>query len=259
MVAGGGGDAAAGAVGIGAVADGDAFISLGTSGQYFVCTAAYRPHPEAFIHAFCHAIPERWFQMAAMLNGASCLAWAAKLVGAADIEALLSRVEAGYRDAGRVIFLPYLSGERTPHNDPHARGVFFGLDADVSTEALIQSVLEGVALSFAEAQDCLAAAGTRVERIAAIGGGSRSRLWMRILANALGRPVLLYREGAQGPAFGAARLARLAVTGESAREVCTVPPVTEVIEPEPRMVDAYRASGEKFRSLYRAMRPEFRR
>ena len=152
VIAGGGGDAAAGAVGIGAVSDGDAFVSLGTSGQYFVSMAAYRPFPEAFVHAFCHAVPDRWYQMAAMLNGASCLAWAAKLVGEDGIEALLARVEASYRGAGHVIFLPYLSGERTPHNDPYARGVFFGLDAEVSTEALIQSVLEGVAFSFAEAQ-----------------------------------------------------------------------------------------------------------
>ena len=259
VVAGGAGDAAAGAIGIGAVSDGDAFVSLGTSGQYFVSTAAYRPFPEAFIHAYCHAVPERWFQMAAMLNGASCLAWAARLVGAGEIDPLLARVESIYRGAGELTFLPYLSGERTPHNDPYARGVFFGLDAEVSTETLIQSVLEGVAYSFAEAQDCLAAAGTRVERIAAIGGGSRSRLWMRILANVLDRPVTLYREGAQGPAFGAARLARLASTGEAVRDVCTVPPVSEVIEPEPLLVEAYRPATEKFRRLYRTLKAEFRR
>ena len=258
VVAGGAGDAAAGAVGIGAVSDRDAFISLGTSGQYFVSTATYRPFPEAFIHAYCHALPQRWFQMAALLNGASSLAWAAKLVGADDIGALLTRVEAQYRGAGSVVFLPYLAGERTPHNDPYAKGVFFGLGVDTSTEALVQSVLEGVAFALAEAQDLLAAAGTRVERIAAIGGGSRSRLWIRILANALGKPVVLYREGAKGPAYGAARLARLAVTGEAVEDVCTVPAASEVVEPAPALVDAYRTSGEKFRRLYRAVKAEFR-
>jgi xylulokinase len=258
VIAGGGGDAAAGAVGIGAVSDGDAFISLGTSGQYFVTTASYRPYPAAFVHAFCHAVPERWFQMAALLNAASCLAWAAKLLHEDDIDALLGRVEAQYRSAGSLLFLPYLSGERTPHNDPYARGVFFGLDTQTSAETLVQSVLEGVALAFAEAQDCVAAAGTRVERIAAIGGGSRSRLWMRILANALDRPVVLYREGAKGPAFGAARLARLAVTGETVHDVCTIPPVSDVIEPESALVDAYRTAGERFRRLYCAVKAEFR-
>ena len=258
VVAAGAGDAAAGAVGIGAVSGGDAFASLGTSAQYFVCTDEYRPFPQAFVHAFCHAVPHRWYQMAAMLNGASCLAWAAKLVGSDDIGALLARVEARFSGAGSLLFLPYLTGERTPHNDPYARGVFFGLQAETSTEGLTQSVLEGVALSLAEAQDCLGAAGTQVARVAAIGGGSRSRLWMRILASALDRPVLLYREGAQGPAFGAARLARLAVSGEAASEVCTAPAVSETIEPEPALVDAYRAAGEKYRRLYQMLRPEFR-
>ena len=258
VVAGGAGDAAAGAVGIGAVSDRDAFVSLGTSGQYFVTTAAYRPFPQAFVHAYCHAVPDRWYQMAALLNGASCLAWAAKVLGQEDVGALLARVEAGYRGPGSVIFLPYLSGERTPHNDPYARGVFFGLEAGTSTEALILSVLEGVALAVAEAQDCLAAAGTRVERIAAIGGGSRSRLWMRILASALDRPVVLYQEGAKGPAYGAARLARLAATGEEVGEICVAPRVSEMIEPEPGLVDAYRSTGERFRRLYRTLKPEFR-
>jgi xylulokinase len=259
MVAGGAGDAAAGAVGIGAVSNGDAFVSLGTSAQYFVTTAAYRPFPQAFVHAFCHAVPDRWYQMAALLNGASCLAWAAKLVAAEDIGALLSQVEASYRGAGRIVFLPYLSGERTPHNDPYARGVFFGLDAETSTEALIQSVLEGVALSLAEAQDCLSAAGSVMRRVAVIGGGSQSRLWTRILASALDRPLTLYREGAKGPAFGAARLARVAITGEPVGEVCTAPSISEVIEPESALVDAYRSAGEKLRRLYQTLKAEFRR
>jgi xylulokinase len=257
IVAGGGGDAAAGAVGIGAVNDGDAFISLGTSAQYFVSTATYRPYPQGFIHAYCHALPNRWFQMAAMLNGASCLSWAARLLGEADLDALLARVEAQYRGPGSVLFLPYLTGERTPHNDPHARGVFFGMTADTSSEALIQAVLEGVALSLGEAQDLLALAGTQVSRVVAIGGGSRSRLWMRILASVLRRPVSLHRESAQGPAFGAARLARLSVSGESAESVCAVPPVIETIEPDSASLAGYRAMGDRFRRLYRVLKSEF--
>jgi xylulokinase len=258
IVAGGAGDAAAGAVGIGAVNEHDAFVSLGTSAQYFVSTSTYRPYPEAFVHAFCHALPGRWFQMAAMLNGASCLAWAARLLNEVDIDALLARVAVGYRGPGKVIFLPYLTGERTPHNDPHARGVFFGMDADSSATTLVQAVLEGVALSIAQAQDLLAQAGTQVVSVAAIGGGSRSRFWIRILANALDRPVVLYRESAQGPAFGAARLARLAATGESAQSVCVAPMTAEVIEPERALVDAYREMGERFRRLYRVVKQEFR-
>ena len=157
-----------------------------------------------------------------------------------------------------MVFLPYLTGERTPHNDPHARGVFFGMDADTSGETLVQAVLEGVALSVAQAQDLLAQAGTQVARVAAIGGGSRSRFWMRILASVLDRPVILYREGSQGPAFGAARLARLAATGESVERVCEAPGTAEVIEPERALVDGYRAAGERFRRLYGILQKEFR-
>jgi xylulokinase len=258
LVAGGAGDAAAGGIGIGAVDDGDAYVSLGTSAQYFVTTERFRPYPEALIHAFCHALPGRWFQMAALLNGASCLAWAARLFREPDIAALLARVERGYRGPGRVLFLPYLMGERTPHDDPHARGVLFGLDPDSSPEAVVQAVLEGVAFSLAEAQDCLAAAGTKVEAVAAIGGGARSAFWMRILAAVLDRPITLYAGGEKGPAFGAARLARLALTGETPHEVCGKPEIAAVIEPDRALASAYRAADARFRRLYRALREEFR-
>ncbi|HUG61120.1 MAG TPA: xylulokinase, partial [Methylomirabilota bacterium] len=126
-VATGSGDAAAAAIGIGAVEDGDAFISIGTSGQLFVTDAAYRPNPAAMIHAFAHGVPDRWFSMAALLNGASPLAWLAGVLGAADIGALIERVEAAGRPVSPITALPYLAGERTPHDDPSARGVLFGL------------------------------------------------------------------------------------------------------------------------------------
>ncbi len=259
IVAAGGGDAAAGAVGIGAVNAGDAFLSLGTSGQIFVVTADYRPSPDAMIHAFCHCVPSRWYRMAALLNGASCLAWAARLLGEPDIEALVARVDATTDGSGELLFLPYLSGERTPHNDPNARGVFFGLDGDTSPEALVRAVLEGVAFAFAESADCLANAGTAPERFAVIGGGSRSLLWMRILAAALQRPLLRYEGAETGPAFGAARLARLVLTGESVDAVCTAPAVRDVVEPDPVLADRYRDRGRRFRRLYRALAPEFAR
>jgi xylulokinase len=256
-IAAGAGDAAGAAVGIGATEDGDGFVSLGTSAQYFVTTAAYRPYPEALVHAFCHALPGRWFQMAALLNGASCLAWAAALLGERDLGALLARVEDRWRGPSRLLFLPYLAGERTPHDDPHARGVLFGIDAGTTPVDLVQAVLEGVAFSLAEAQDCLGVAGTRVADLAAVGGGARSRFWMRILATVLDRPVTLYVGGENGPAFGAARLARLALTGEAPADVCHKPQVAAVIEPDRRFVGDYRARDAGSRRLYRALRPEF--
>ncbi|HEX9905006.1 MAG TPA: xylulokinase, partial [Propylenella sp.] len=151
VVAGGAGDAAAAAIGIGAVESGDAFISLGTSAQFFVTDDEYRPQPAAMLHAFAHALPGRWFRMAAMLNGAAVLDWIARIVGATDLGAMLNRAEADYRGPSDILFLPYLSGERTPHNDPSARGVFAGLHPSASASDLVQAALEGVAYSLLEA------------------------------------------------------------------------------------------------------------
>jgi len=256
VVAGGAGDAAAGAIGLGAVEDGSAFLSLGTSGQLFVTTRDYRPSPETLVHAFCHAVPDRWFQMAAMLNGASCLAWAANLVGA-DIPTLLQEVEERFAGPAPCLFLPYLTGERTPHNDPHARGVLFGLSPQTTRAELVQAVLEGVAFSFADGKNCLEAAGTRLTEAGIIGGGARSRLWSRILASALEVPLTRYMGGEKGPAFGAARLARLAATGEPVGDVCTPPDIQEIIAPDPELAALYRPRIEAFRRLYRTLRPEF--
>jgi xylulokinase len=125
-VVGGGGDNAAGAAGVGVIDEGDAFLSLGTSGVLFLAGNKYLPNPARAVHAFCHCLPNRWHQMTVMLSAASCIDWAANLTGSGDAGALLQKVEARGRLDGPEIFLPYLSGERTPHNDPHARGVLFG-------------------------------------------------------------------------------------------------------------------------------------
>jgi len=259
VVAGGAGDAAAGAIGIGAAGEGDAFVSLGTSCQLFVSGTAYRPYPEALVHAFAHGLPGRWFQMAALLNGASALAWIADVlgVGTGGIDGLLDRVAARGLPVSPVTFLPYLAGERTPHDDPNARGVLVGLDPSTTAEDLVQAVIEGVALSLVDADDALAAAGVRPERLAAVGGGSRSRLWMEIAASALGRPISLYEGGAKGPAFGAARLARLAVTGEAVGAVCRPPPIAAIVAPSPARAEALAERLPRFRALYAALKPLF--
>ena len=256
-VAGGAGDAAAGAIGLGAIREGDAFLSLGTSGQLFVSTADFRPAPETLVHAFCHAVPDRWFQMAAMLNGASCLAWAAGLLGA-PIPDLLNEAEARFAGPGSLLFLPYLTGERTPHDDPHARGVFFGLSPETDRAAIAQAVIEGVAFSFADAKACLEKAGTGLAGAGVIGGGARSAFWTRILASVLDLPLTRFDGADKGPAFGAARLGRLAATGEAPETVCTAPPVLDVVEPDPSLAAAFRPRIEAFRRLYQVLRPEFR-
>ena len=240
--------------GIGAIEDGDSFLSLGTSAQFFVTRDRYEPKPETLVHAFAHALPGRWFEMAAMLNGATVLDRAARLFGDGDIGALLAVVERRFVGPSPVLFLPYLSGERTPHNDPDVRGAFAGLDAATGVEDLVQAVLDGVVFSLMDAQRALGSAGLRVEAIAAVGGGARSRFWMKLIAGALRLPIRIHAGADKGPAFGAARLGRLALTGESPRAVCRKPLVDAVIEPDMALGEAYGARFERYRALYPAVR-----
>lgn len=258
VVAGGAGDQPAGAVGAGTVVPGRAFLSLGTSAVYFVANESYSPNPGRAVHAFCHCLPDTWNQMAVMLNGASTLSWVSDMTGAADEGALLAEVEALADDArGVPLFLPYLTGERTPLNDPHAKGVFFGMTAQTDRAALGRAVLEGVAFNCAECGDALAEAGAQVDMVSVIGGGARSRLWGRILAAALDQTLTYHTGGEVGAAFGAARLGRLAATGEAPADVCALPPVAEEIAPEPVLQDTVLGRMEKWRRLYPALKEEF--
>ncbi len=254
ILAGGGGDVAAAAVSIGAVADGDALISLGTSAQFFVADEEYRPQPSSLLHAFGHALPRRWYRMAAMLNGVSCLDWLARIVAESDIGKLLNRCQGAYRSPSRVLFLPYLAGERTPHNDPHARGVFVGLDHTAADVELVQATLEGVAFSLLVARRLMETSGLAPKTVAAVGGGSRHRFVAQLMANVLGLPVVRYAGGGNGPAFGAARLARMALTGESAEEVCVRPSILDVLEPDAAVAAAYGERFEVWRRLYPALK-----
>jgi xylulokinase len=195
--------------------------------------------------------------MAALLNGAGALAWAAGLLGEPDIGKLMAETEVAFTGPSPILFLPYLSGERTPHNNPHAKGVLFGLTPASSRTQVIQAVLEGVSLSLADAQGYVEATGALPAAIAVNGGGSKSRLWMKILASALNKTVLLADGAEAGPAFGAARLARLAVTGEAPAEVCGKPPVAAEIAPDLVLAEAYAERLPKFRALYKALAPLF--
>lgn len=252
-VAAGGGDNAAGAAGIGVVSDGDAFLSLGTSGVIFVATETFRPNPARAVHAFCHCLPDLWHQMSVHLSAASCVDWAARLSGV-DIPAFFALAEEEGVATGPELFLPYLSGERTPHNDPDVRGAFLGMGVETNPARIATSVLEGVAFAHADGLAALKEAGTHVEALSVIGGGSRSRHWGRIIASALNVRLVYLEGGDVGPALGAARLAQMAVTGASAAEVCTQPPITHVIEPDPSMADALAPKLEKFRRAYAAIR-----
>ncbi|MCZ6463064.1 MAG: xylulokinase [Proteobacteria bacterium] len=258
LVAAGAGDQAAGAAGAGVVDPGRAFLSLGTSGVFFVAGDAFAPDPEHAVHAFCHCLPGRWHQMSVVLSAASCLTWIAGVTGAADVASLLNEVELADRDPGDLIFLPYLSGERTPHNDPFAKGVFFGLTHESERADLARAVLEGVALAMADGERVLRGGGARIDRVSVIGGGARSPYWGRLLASALDL-TLDYSPGAEvGPAYGAARLARIAATGEEPTAVCTAPAPEHSVEPDPALRDRLRERGEVFRGLYADLRERFR-
>lgn len=250
-VAAGAGDNAAGAAGIGVVRDGDALLSLGTSGVIFVATAKFRPNPAGAVHAFCHCLPGMWHQMSVHLSAASCLDWAAGLT-ATDVPGLLASAETA--EPGPELFLPYLSGERTPHNDPHARGAFLGLSNGTGPGQFALAVLEGVAFAHADGLAALQAAGTRIERLSVIGGGARSRFWGTIIASALG-VELDYLDGSEvGPALGAARLARIAASGANVAEVCTRPPVRESIAPDPALAERLAPKLARFRAAYPALK-----
>jgi xylulokinase len=256
VIAAGAGDNAAGAVGAGVVQPGDGLLSLGTSGVYFVAGDRFAPNPERAVHAFCHCLPGAWHQMSVLLSAASCLAWLSGVTGAASEAALLDEIAAAGRDP-RVLFLPYLSGERTPHDDPDAKGVFFGMSHATTRADLGRAVLEGVAFAFADAQDALLDAGTTIGSVCVIGGGARSALWGRILASALDRPLLYHAGAERGPAFGAARLARLAATGEDPADVCTAPPTAATIEPDTSLRALYAERIPLYRRLYRELEQSF--
>ncbi len=253
----GGGDNAAGAVGVGVVRPGDAFLSLGTSGVLFLANDGYRPNPAGGVHSFCHALPDRWHQMSVILSAASCVDWAARLCGIADAASLFALVEARGAPATTEMFLPYLSGERTPHNDPDAKGVLFGLTHGTDPAALGQAVLEGIAFAFRDGLDALLDSGATLDTITVIGGGARSAYWGKILASALGRPPI-YRDGGEvGPAFGAARLARLGLGTEAVEDVCAPPPIIDIVEPDERLSDRFNVRRPAFRNLYAALKSSF--
>lgn len=258
VVAGGAGDNAATAIGIGVIDAGQGFLSLGTSGVLFVATDSYRPSPNNAAHAFCHALLGRWHQMSVMLTASSALDWAASLLGFDDLHSALAAAESRGLQPDTPLFLPYLHGERTPHNDPFARGVFFGMTSQTVRADLIVAVLEGVALAFADGLDTLLAAGGEVGAITAVGGGVRHGLWLNYLSAALRRPLVLRSGGESGAALGAARLGRLAVTSEVPPLVCTPPAVTREILPQAALAEQFARRRPLFSDLYLQLRRPFR-
>lgn len=253
IFAGGAGDNAAGAISLGAVRPGDAFISLGTSGVLWATTAGFAPNPAEAIHAFCHCLPRSWHQMGVILSAASCLGWLATTLGASEAD-LLAGMDDKVSCPSDTLFLPYLSGERTPHNDPHIRGAFVGLSHETDRPALVQSVMEGVAFALKDSLNALRAAGTHIETADVIGGGARSTLWLSILTNVLDLPLSQITGAEVSGAFGAARLGRLAASGEDPLVVCKPPRRAATIMPDASLRDGYAAAYARYRKLYPSLK-----
>jgi xylulokinase len=256
-IAGGGGDNAASAIGVGATAPGAGFVSLGTSGVIFSVTDRFVSLPERTLHAFCHALPHRWHGMAVMLSAASSLSWLAAVLGREqDIGQLIAGAAAFARSKSAVsaapVFLPYLSGERTPHNDAEATGAFAGLRAEHGADALVFAVMEGVAFSFADGVDVLDAAGARPVRPLLVGGGARSEFWGQTIADVTGLTIDLASGAEAGAALGAARLGVLAAGAGTIEAVCPRPPVQREFKPDPERAAIHAPRLKRYRALYQA-------
>ncbi|WP_413595132.1 xylulokinase [Citrobacter youngae] len=252
----GGGDNAAGAVGVGMMNAGQAMLSLGTSGVYFAVSDGFLSKPESAVHSFCHALPERWHLMSVMLSAASCLDWAAKLTGLASVPALIAAAQEADEHAEPVWFLPYLSGERTPHNNPQAKGVFFGLTHQHGPAELARAVLEGVGFALADGMDVVHACGVTPASITLIGGGARSEYWRQMLSDISGLQLDYRTGGDVGPALGAARLAQIAMNPQQ--------PLTDLLPqlvleqahyPDAEQHAWYQQRRETFRRIYQQLLP----
>ena len=253
VVAGGAGDNAAAACGIGALNEGQGFVSLGTSGVLLAARDGFHPQPETALHTFCHAVPGRWYQMGVMLSATNSLNWLSRVTEQKPA-ALTQALGDSLKAPGPVQFLPYLSGERTPHNDASIRGALTGLDTASGPAELTRAVLEGVAFGLRDSLEALRSTGARLDSLMAIGGGAASDYWLKLIAAVFDLPLQKPAGGEFGAALGAARLGQAAATGASLEAIMTPPDVGVVIEPDKALTGACDAAYEKFRNAYNAVK-----
>lgn len=252
VVAGSAGDNAAAACGAGCFAEGQGFVSLGTSGVLLAAKENYAPDAASAVHTFCHAVPGRWYQMGVILAATDCLNWLSRQVGRSPAE-LIGLLPETVNGPSQLTFLPYLSGERTPHNSASVRGAFIGLDVGHTPADLTQAVVEGVSFAL---RDCLAAlsgTGTALSSVLAMGGGARSSFWRETLATTLDLPLSVPADGEFGAALGAARLGITAATGADPADVMTPPDIGSVVEPNGKLTEAYAEKWRRYQALYPAI------
>ncbi|QBX99935.1 xylulokinase [Rhodophyticola sp. CCM32] len=249
IVAGGAGDNAASACGMGVVADG-ASISLGTSGVVFAPTKTFAPQTGQAVHAFCHAAPGTWHQMGVILSAASCLEWLADLFGH-SVADLLSALPHTVTRPATVQFQPHLTGVRTPYNNPLATASFLFLNSDTTKSDLVQATLEGVAFALRDCTAALASAGTRIETAYTVGGGARSEAWLQIISNVTGIELALPENSHNGAAIGAARLAMAAAHGGDISYITRKVKTLRSVAPEAGMHAAYEDAYHSYRAQYK--------
>jgi xylulokinase len=267
-IVGGGGDQAAQAIGTGILREGEVSVTLGTSGVVFAASESYRVQPEGLLHAFCHAVPGMWHLMGVMLSAAGSFRWYRDTLGDFEVQQAAESGEDPYdvltaaaaeAPAGSegLIFLPYLTGERTPYPDPNARGVFFGLSLRHTKAHMTRSVLEGVTFGLRDSMELMQDLGVRIDAIRASGGGAKSPLWLNILANIFNTPILT-NNAVEGAAFGAALLAGVGtgVYADVFAACDTVLQINKRIDPDDR-VGVYQDFYELYHALYAPLHPLF--
>jgi xylulokinase len=259
-VAAGGGDQSAQAVGVGAVEPGVIALTVGTSGVVFATTPAALVEPEGRLHAFCHAVPGMWHFMGVMLSAAGSLQWYRDtLAPGMPFDDLLHEAASIPAGSEGLLFLPYLSGERTPHPDPLARGAFVGLTLRHGRGHLTRALLEGVAFGLKDSFTLIQAAGlSQIRQVRASGGGTKSPLWRQILADVLGTELITVNT-TEGAAFGAALLAGVGAGNwpdvpSACRAAITI---SATVTPLPAQVETYASRYPFYRALYPALKPTF--
>lgn len=255
-VAAGAGDNAAAAVGTGTVGDGMCNISLGTSGTIFISSEKFGVDKNNALHAFAHA-DGHYHLMGCMLSAASCNKWwMDEIIGTSDYGAEQKKI--GALGENHVYFLPYLMGERSPHNNPNARGTFIGMTMDTTRADMTQAVLEGVAFALRDSFEVAKSLGIKIERTKICGGGAKSPLWKKMIANILNLKVDVI-ESEEGPALGGAMLAAVACgeyknVEEAAAKIVRI---VDTVEPEEELVKKYDERYQQFRQIYPACKPLF--
>ena len=255
-VAAGAGDNAAAAVGTGTVGDGMCNISLGTSGTIFISSEKFGVDKNNALHAFAHA-DGHYHLMGCMLSAASCNKWwMDEIIGTSDYGAEQKKI--GTLGENHVSFLPYLMGERSPHNNPNARGTFIGMTMDTTRADMTQAVLEGVAFALRDSFEVAKSLGIKIERTKICGGGAKSPLWKKMIANILNLKVDVI-ESEEGPALGGAMLAAVACgeyknVEEAAAKIVRI---VDTVEPEEELVKKYDERYQQFRQIYPACKPLF--